>query len=92
MEETENKYSNIDKELAESQVSNKEYKKQIEKLQADLEKQLKSTQQFQVCMDVRLENKAYWMISFRWNAIIWKNIVKNWKYIRPQNWKIKSIS
>ena len=57
LEDTENKSSNIEKELAESQVSNKEYKKQIEKLQADLEKQLKSTQQFQVCMNSWSEDK-----------------------------------
>ncbi|CAF1267907.1 unnamed protein product, partial [Adineta ricciae] len=51
LEDTENKYSNIEKELAESQVSNKEYKKQIDILRADLEKQLKSTQQFQIECD-----------------------------------------
>ncbi|UJR27264.1 hypothetical protein I4U23_008559 [Adineta vaga] len=51
LKENENKYSISQQELSETQLSNKEYKKQIEKLQADLEKQFKSTQQFQMECD-----------------------------------------
>jgi hypothetical protein len=48
LEENENEHSNIRKQLTDTQTLNHEYTKQIEKLNHDLEKQLKTSEQFQV--------------------------------------------
>ncbi len=48
LENSENEYSTIQKQLTNSQSTNSDYNKQIEKLNLDLEKQFKTAGQFQV--------------------------------------------
>ncbi|CAF3242252.1 unnamed protein product [Rotaria sp. Silwood2] len=48
LENNKNEYSNIQKQFNDIQSLNLEYKKQIEKLNSDLEQQLKTKEQFQV--------------------------------------------
>ncbi|CAF1236405.1 unnamed protein product [Adineta steineri] len=59
LEDRENKYSSIEQQLNDTQLSNNESIKQIEKLRSDLEKQLKTTQQFQKhCKDLEVHSQT----------------------------------
>jgi septal ring factor EnvC (AmiA/AmiB activator) len=48
LENSENEHTVIQKQLTNSQSANSEFNKQVERLNLDLEKQLKTTVQFQV--------------------------------------------